>query len=343
MNEDYIFYPAKDSPGGDICWAGNKSIPELQELCNADPNCIAFNTLGYMKYCIQDESKFIYLPNHHGMYVHKKRYQEMIKMKIQNILEPRADLTFVITTCKRLPLFVRTINQLLIYCKDLDIIKEWICIDDNSSSEDRIKMKELYPFLKIIEKPPEEKGHPESINILLKVVTTKYLLLFEDDWVCSKEFYLKPYLTLLNSNQYELDQIILCHRQGNHLQLPITLNNEHLYQYKYNHYHPVKPELNIELDKKLQKWSDKKKNETDNEDGWWWPGISYNPGIWKMKKFLEVGNVRTDMMPELFEYDHSLKCYERGLKVAYTNMDITHIGFDNSAYKKNGFPRYYEV
>lgn len=341
MNENYIFYPNKDSPGGDLYWAGNKSLPELILLCEKDSQCLAFNTLGYMKHTIQDESKFINLNGSHGMYVHKKRFQERIKSQINKIINQHADITFVITTCKRLPLFIRTMNQFLLQCQDITIIKNWICIDDNSSEEDRKKMKDVFPFFQFINKPLEEKGHPESINIFLDKVQTKYALLFEDDWVCGQSFHLQPYIDLLESGKYNLDQIVLCQRYGEHPELPIILNNKSLFDYKYNHYHAVKPELNIKLDQTNGKWDEKR--ERNDKNGWWWPGISYNPSVWKMEKFKEVGSVRTDMAPELFEYQHSMDCYDKGLKVAFTNLEITHIGFYNSAYKKNGYPRYYEL
>ena len=54
-------------------------------------------------------------------------------------------VTLTMTTCKRYDLFEKTINSIL-NCFDLEQIDFWICVDDNSSEEDRNKMKELYPF-----------------------------------------------------------------------------------------------------------------------------------------------------------------------------------------------------
>lgn len=91
-------------------------------------------------------------------------------------------VTVSITTCKRYDLFHKTINSFLNCCTDIDLVDEWICVDDNSSEEDRAKMKELYPFFTFYFKTKEEKGHPKSMNIIRELVQTPYLFHMEDDW-----------------------------------------------------------------------------------------------------------------------------------------------------------------
>lgn len=115
-------------------------------------------------------------------------------------------ITFTITTCKRFNLFEKTINSFLNCCLDLEKINRWLCIDDNSSEEDRKKMKDLYPFFEFYFKTKEEKGHPRSMNIIKKMVSTPghqtpYVFAMEDDW---KFFLKRPYITqcleILNEN-----------------------------------------------------------------------------------------------------------------------------------------------
>jgi GR25 family glycosyltransferase involved in LPS biosynthesis len=101
-------------------------------------------------------------------------------------------ITLTITTCKRLSLFQDTMNSFLNCCLDLDLIDEWICVDDNSSEEDREKMKELYPFFTFIFKSEKDKGHPQSMNIILNAIKSPFFFHMEDDW---KFFCQKPYLT----------------------------------------------------------------------------------------------------------------------------------------------------
>ena len=42
-----------------------------------------------------------------------------------------------VTSCKRIDLFKRTVNSFINACTDVSLISEWICVDDNSSKEDR--------------------------------------------------------------------------------------------------------------------------------------------------------------------------------------------------------------
>ena len=100
------------------------------------------------------------------------------------LLHPMANIVFTITTCKRFPLFERTINSFMTCCKeDLWRIRKWICVDDNSSIEDREKMQKQYPFFDFIFKDNSNKGHPQSMNIIYnEALKYPYLLHMEDDW-----------------------------------------------------------------------------------------------------------------------------------------------------------------
>ena len=110
-------------------------------------------------------------------------------------------ITFSITTCKRLDLFAKTMNSFLACCLDRRLISEWICVDDNSSEEDRMQMRSLYPFFTFVFKNEEDRGHPRSMNMIIERAKTPYLLHIEDDW----EFFIpRNYITdaldVLNSD-----------------------------------------------------------------------------------------------------------------------------------------------
>jgi glycosyltransferase involved in cell wall biosynthesis len=92
------------------------------------------------------------------------------------------EVTLTCTTCKRLPLFIRTVHSFLNTCTDLERIGRWICVDDNSSEDDRREMERLFPFFEFIWKGPDERGHGRSMNILLDAVRTQFWLHLEDDW-----------------------------------------------------------------------------------------------------------------------------------------------------------------
>jgi GR25 family glycosyltransferase involved in LPS biosynthesis len=105
-------------------------------------------------------------------------------MSIPQVIElgtvPRVTLT--ITTCKRRTLFERTMDSFLAMCTDTNLITRWICIDDDSSDEDRGLMQERYPFFEFILKPSSERGHVYSMNRLLYEVDSEYWVHLEDDW-----------------------------------------------------------------------------------------------------------------------------------------------------------------
>lgn len=91
------------------------------------------------------------------------------------------EITLVTTTCRRLDLFVRTINSFFECCTDLDRIGRWICIDDNSSDDDRRQMQTALPFFEFVWKNLNEKGHAKSLQIAQDMVASPYIFHLEDD------------------------------------------------------------------------------------------------------------------------------------------------------------------
>jgi hypothetical protein len=217
--DDYTFYKSTDSFGNDIAYYPNKTISELKDICDILPNAIAFNTYGYIKSKITDESKFINLENtynlYDGLYVKKLNnniinysynydtYNINIINKIIENLKNKKNLdkqiTMTITTCKRLDLFKKTMDSFINCCMDIILIDEFICIDDNSSESDRNTMKELYPFFTFILKDESQRGHVYSMNMLVNVVKSDYMIHLEDDWLFTYKYdYITKSLEILN-------------------------------------------------------------------------------------------------------------------------------------------------
>ena len=124
---------------------------------------------------------------------------------VQSILSrkqnPLPRVSFSVTTCKRFNLFEKTMNSFLNCCLDVHLIDFWLCVDDNSSEEDRNKMKKLYPFFTFYFKTREEKGHPRSMNIIRDTVKTPFLIHSEDDFkFFSKRNFISDSLDVLNSD-----------------------------------------------------------------------------------------------------------------------------------------------
>jgi hypothetical protein len=175
--------------------------------CDSKPNACGFNTLGFVKSFVRSKDSLNFMENMKynpdGIYIKKNKlpikyfykldfYNQSIVDKItthvNSIYESDKKLTLTITTCKRIDLFKRTMDSFINCCSDILLIDEFICIDDNSSDEDRETMKKLYPFFKFILKRPDDKGHVKSMNMIVDIVKTKYLLHMEDDWLFTYKY-----------------------------------------------------------------------------------------------------------------------------------------------------------
>ena len=268
--DGYIFHSNKDSDGGDIQECKNNTLEELKKLADKDPKCLGFNTRGWLKYRIRNNLNNMYANNEFTNGIYIKNINPDIQAKINVIINSKKQtgLSFIITSCKRYDLFKETIDIFLLRCQDVESIQEWICIDDNSSDEDRTKMAKNYPFFKFIWKTPEDKGHQKSLNILLDQVTTPYVLNFEDDWFCRENFTIMPLLEYLKASPYS--QLILRKISKTPSQIVTKINTNPIYDYVYSPDSVYKPNEN-----KLFDAENNHKQEAYKEiKNWWWPGFS---------------------------------------------------------------------
>lgn len=125
-----------------------------------------------------------------------------------NILPNIKLITLTITCGRRLELFLQTLESFFRCCSDPWLIAKFICVDDNSSKEDRIIMKERWPFLTFINKTEETKGHFSSMQILRDVVDTKYMFHLEDDWLFYNEICLSELLEILDDDN-KIGQVLV--------------------------------------------------------------------------------------------------------------------------------------
>ena len=112
----------------------NKAFDILQEGLN-------------MRGLSQEKSWKILFNQHFSIDHVCNRYTFYNECIVKSILERKQNnlplVSFSITSCKRFDLFEQTINSFLNCVQDLNLIDNWYCIDDNSSDEDREKMKKL--------------------------------------------------------------------------------------------------------------------------------------------------------------------------------------------------------
>ena len=236
-------------------------------------------------------------------------------------------ITFTITTCKRYEKFVETMDNFLNKCLDHDIITKWICIDDNSKLEDRINMKNKYPFFEFIFKNQEDKGHAKSLNILWSKIETPFIFQMEDDWIIHDNFSI--YNIINNFKYYNVTQIILGSCHGNGIKLNSDLN---LKKYCFNKKTSIMPNdilayknaENVLL--------------SNSSENFWWPGFTLHPSIIYFKKIKNEDKFCENIKNYLFEYKFSLNLFEKFHKILYCGYNVGHTG-NISSYDLNNEKR----
>lgn len=255
----------------------------------------------------------------------EKYYKEIIPFIKNQYIHPPTTLsllrkafpiiTFSITTCKRLDLFEKTMNSFLHCCLDHHLIYRWICVDDNSSLQDRKQMMEQYPFMEFYWKSKIEKGHAQSMNIILNKVKTPFLFHMEDDWCFfHPDYYLSKCLSVLhdhesfgqclinrNYSETESDNILGGQFCKTDMGIPYYI---HDYTNDMNEFYT--------------KYG-------SGSNCAYWPHYSLRPGMNKMSSLLSTGTYNTNA--DHFEMDFAYKYVEKGYKTCFLNdIRCIHIG-----------------
>ena len=262
--------------------------------------------------------------------------KELVDSITSRPVKPIPIVTFTITTCKRFDLFEKTINSFLNCCIDLDRIDKWFCIDDNSCTEDRNKMKTKYPFFTFYWKTPCEKGHPRSMNIIRESVKTLYIFHMEDDW---KFFHRRPYITdcmeILTSDQ-TIGQCIV------NLNYAETLQD---FRIKGGHPGKTKRGVNYYIHEYTPNEDSKKTFNEKYKDGYncaYWPHFSFRPSLLKSEVLTKLGSY--DETISHFEMDYSYKYVNTGFKSCFLDgIFCIHIGRLTSQRDNKEIPNAYDL
>ena len=249
------------------------------------------------------------------------RYIFYNKEKVDQIISQKSDVPLVtmsITTCKRFDLFEKTINS-FINCCDIEKIDNWICVDDNSSEEDRKKMQNLYPFFTFIFKTPYQKGHVQSMNIIRSLAKTPYLLHMEDDFkFFVKREYIKDALDVLSCN----NKIGQCLFNKNYTETEddIVVKGGEFFQtdkgFRY-YIHEF-----VDTPEKMRSWIIKHGNSLSSN---YWPHFSFRPSVIRTEIFKELGEFNVEA--EHFELDYSRRYSSKGyISAFFEGLYCIHIG-----------------
>lgn len=129
-------------------------------------------------------------------------------------------ITFSITTCKRLDLFTSTMNAFTTHFKDHRLFCRWLCVDDNSPDDERLIMKERFPFMEFIWKSNKDVGHAISMQMIAEKVNTPFLIHIEDDRVLLHgKCFIPDMIEILESDE-NIGQVVFNHNYAE------TLNDD---------------------------------------------------------------------------------------------------------------------
>jgi hypothetical protein len=265
-----------------------------------------------MKGLTQDRAWRILFNQHFSINNVADRYIFYNKDKINDILNRKQKdfplVTLTITTCKRFDLFEKTMNS-LINCVDIDEIDFWFCVDDNSSPEDRQKMKELYPFFEFYFKDIKEKGHPQSMNIIRNYVKTPYIFHLEDDWkFFVKRNYIKDSIDIIESNK----SIGQCLFNKNYAEIESDID------IKGGIYHTTNSGLRYFIHEYCRTQEDtiNWKNKYGNcKSSFYWPHWSLRPSVSRTYIFKDIGGFNEQISH--FEMDYAHKYANKGYISAF--------------------------
>ncbi len=253
-------------------------------------------------------------------------YEKSQLLKENDELKDKNHVIFTVTTCKRFDLFEKTINSLINCTKDIDLIDEWLCVDDNSSEEDRALMKEKYPFFTYIFKTPEEKGHAKSMNIIRDYVIKsgyKYTLHMEDDWQAVFEMdYIKPCIQIIENNNEGIKQVVQ-NRQYVQLIRPRDIDIKGGFQrYLNNGYRYILHEFYPKgSEEESQFW----KRINGGYSASYWPHYSLNPSVMDSEIYKCLGPYNENVRH--FEMDYASRFTNAGFRTAFfDNITRLHIG-----------------
>ena len=215
----------------------------------------------------------------------------------------KQDVIITFTSCKRLDLFTETVNSILNHWTDADQIGSWFCVDDNSSKEDRSKMKKFYPWITFYNKTQAEKGHRESMNIIwnkLKELKPKYWIHMEDDFLFHvKRPYVQDSIKFLTS-QTDIKQVLFNRAYS-----------ETIRDVDMRGYFPVSPGFVVH---------EYKQGQFPYRNCHYWPHYSFRPSMTDVGTILSLGNY--DSPNTFFEMDYANKWVEAGYKSAFFDMVV---------------------
>ena len=277
-----------------------------------------------------DEETQIYIENIKDLNIEKIKDEYLIypKNKIKKINKNQTEkdqkkIILSMTSCKRYDLFEKTINSFINCCNDVHRIDYWLCVDDNSSQDDKIKMKTNYPFINYIFKTEDKKGHYKSMNIIYDFITDNncdFLIHLEDDWhFIEKRDYITECINILNGKTY-LGQILFNRNYAEVEPYKIRIPGGFIcYTKNGNRY--IEHEYYLSGTDEYNRFINKYPNQGTNA---YWPYFSFRPSIMKCDMLRKIGYFPNTAH---FELEYAKEYNEYGYKSGFIDtFSCIHIG-----------------
>jgi glycosyl transferase family 25 len=272
-----------------------------------------------------DEAFNVFFNQHFCIEHVEKRYTSYDKNRICEIVDrvrlssPFPLVTFSVTSCKRLDLFTQTINSFITCCTDWHLIDRWICVDDNSSADDRIAIQKMYPFFEFYMKSVEEKGHPQSMNIIRDMVNTPYLFHIEDDWCFfSKRNYISDCLDVLSHGENVMQCLVNKNYAETERDVCILGGDPKISNGGIRYFVHVTADTEEEKAAFVEKYGS---GLCQN----YWPHYSFRPSLINTRILRELGSYNEKISH--FEMEYAYRYIDRGWKSAFLEgIYCIHIG-----------------
>ena len=277
-------------------------------------------------------------------------------------------ITLALTTCRRVDKFSATMDSLIAAFASArqplpgPLVSHVLVVDDGSPEEEQQQMARSYGSIaQFILKSPDERGHASSLNMIVSMVSTRFLLLVEDDMLLLSRPELHPLLRtcLLNGRAAPTEHPFVAALEA----AARELRRGHVHQLLFNSQVSREcaegaedcalgdisrggwPANGSAVPYSLHEFAAADSSSWDTAADArihafsYWPGLSLNPGLWDLQEVLRLGSccssgrLFAQQDPSvLFEQAFSALSLAAGLRMGYLPaVFFRHIG-DVSAY-----------
>lgn len=241
----------------------------------------------------------------------------------------RVMITF--TTCKRYDLFQQTINSIINQWRDVGDIDFWLCVDDNSSVEDRNRMRKNYGWIRYYMKTPEEKGHRESMNIIyryLQRIKPVYWIHMEDDFLFHTRMdYVAPAIQYLErlKGSHGVRQVLFNRNYGETIEDYKIVGHNALDSATEERVKDVGGGRGVGIGAVIHEHKDAPGAGYPYSNCHYWPHYSFRPSLIDVSAIMNIGDYTTEN--QFFEMDYAHKWMQHGYSSAFFNrITNRHIG-----------------